>query len=258
LWWIAADGPERNVCWFAGVPVLGRSKKYPWSGRIETPARGGSSGSAVGSTKERGSHVCSTRGPVTFAGERRCRTTGCERGWLPWQVATRLRWRRGSTCCGYKEKRCRKTGSASLRLRTAMVRVGSRDCGAVKLLSTQIVCSTRRKHFVSNEVANCLQGRRQRIPTVRTVAGLGNSEDAAKSANIRACASTGCCKCLWTVGIRIATLLKSGASRQEKASACNWNGAASDEHICDGVVFHRCADVDAAGSKHLDSLLDND
>lgn len=157
-----------------------------------------------------------------------------------------------------QRERCRKTGSASLRLRTAMVRVGSRDCGAVKLLSTQIVCSTRRKHFVSNEVANCLQGRRQRFPTVRTVAELGNSEEAAKIANNRACAFTGCCKRRWTLAIRMASLLKSGASRQEKASACNWNGATSDEHFCDGVVFHRCADVDAAGSKHLDSLLDND
>jgi hypothetical protein len=35
-----------------------------------------------------------------------------------------------------------RTGSASLRLRTAMLRVGSRDCRAVKLLSTQIVRST--------------------------------------------------------------------------------------------------------------------
>jgi hypothetical protein len=127
----------------------------------------------------------------------------------------------GSACCGYKEKRCRKTGSVSLRLRTAMVRVGRRDCEAVKLLSTQFVCSTRRKHFVSNEVANCLQGRRQRFPTVRTVAELGNSEDVAKIANNSACASTGCCKRLWTPEIRMASLLKSGASRQEKASACN-------------------------------------
>src|ERR1700677_348986 len=53
-------------------------------------------------------------------------------------------------------------------------------------------------------------------------------------------------------------LLKSSASRQEKASACNRNGATSDEHFRDAVIFHRCADMDATGTKHLDSLLDDD
>jgi hypothetical protein len=151
-----------------------------------------------------------------------------------------------------------KTGSASLRLRTAMMRVGRRDCGAVKLLSTQIVCSTRRKQFVSNEDASCLQGRRQRFPTVRTVAGLGNSEEPAKSANNRACTSTACCKCPWTLGIRMVPLLKSGASRQEKASACNRNGAAADEHFCYKIIFQGCTDVNAARTKHLDSLFNDD
>jgi hypothetical protein len=47
--------------------------------------------------------------------------------------------------------------------------------------------------------------------------------------------------------IHDALLLKSRASRQEKASACNRNCAAADEHFCDDVVFDRCADVDAAG-----------
>ena len=53
-------------------------------------------------------------------------------------------------------------------------------------------------------------------------------------------------------------LLKSSASRQEKASACNRNGAATDEHFCDGVVFHRCTDVYAAGTEHLNSLFEDD
>jgi len=43
-------------------------------------------------------------------------------------------------------------------------------------------------------------------------------------------------------------LLKSRASRQEKASACNRNCATTDEHFCDDVVFDRCADKDSAGS----------
>jgi hypothetical protein len=39
-----------------------------------------------------------------------------------------------------------------------------------------------------------LAGRRQRFPTVRMVVELGNSEDAAKSVDISACASTDLCK----------------------------------------------------------------
>jgi hypothetical protein len=46
-----------------------------------------------------------------------------------------------------RESMPEKTGPTSLRLRTAIVRVGSRDCGAVKLLSTQIVCSTGESNF---------------------------------------------------------------------------------------------------------------
>src|SRR5580704_6034503 len=58
--------------------------------------------------------------------------------------------------------------------------------------------------------------------------------------------------------IEDAALLKSGASRQEKASACNGNGAASDEHICDDAVGELGLHVDAAGTKHLDTLFDDD
>ena len=58
--------------------------------------------------------------------------------------------------------------------------------------------------------------------------------------------------------IHDALLLKSGASRQEKASGCNRNGASTDEHFCDDAVFDCGADMDAAGAKHLDSLLHDD
>jgi hypothetical protein len=61
-----------------------------------------------------------------------------------------------------------------------------------------------------------------------------------------------------SLAIHKAHLLKSGASRQEKASACNRNGAATDKHFCHDVVFKCCTDVDATWAKHLDSLLDDD
>ncbi len=43
-------------------------------------------------------------------------------------------------------------------------------------------------------------------------------------------------------------LLKSSASRQEKASACNRNCAATDEHFLHDVILDRRADVNAAGT----------
>ena len=59
------------------------------------------------------------------------------------------------------------------------------------------------------------------------------------------------------LGMDDAALLKSGASRQEKASVCHGNGAASDEHICDDAAAESGLDVNAAGTKHLDALFDN-
>src|SRR5882762_5704976 len=66
--------------------------------------------------------------------------------------------------------------------------------------------------------------------------------------------------------IAIAALLKSRASGPEKASICNGNGATSDEHILhfavrrtsDSILCECRLHVDAAGSEHLDSLLEND
>jgi hypothetical protein len=58
--------------------------------------------------------------------------------------------------------------------------------------------------------------------------------------------------------IHEARLLKSSASRQEKAAACNRNCAPPDEHFCHNATFHRCADVNATRTYYLDSLLDDD
>src|SRR5882757_11073217 len=53
--------------------------------------RDGSSAPGERKTRERGSPVCSTRDQVHLSDERGCRTAGCERGFMPWQFATRLR-----------------------------------------------------------------------------------------------------------------------------------------------------------------------
>ena len=80
--------------------------------------------------------------------------------------------------------------SVSMRVQTARLRSGSRDCEAVKLLSTQIVRKTGESIFISNGAAHCMQRRRQRFPTVRMVGEVGNSEVIAKTVDIRACTFT--------------------------------------------------------------------
>ncbi|MCU1319555.1 MAG: hypothetical protein JWP98_1073, partial [Edaphobacter sp.] len=44
-------------------------------------------------------------------------------------------------------------------------------------------------------------------------------------------------------------LLKSSASRQEKASHCNETGAATDEHFRDGLAAACCRDMNTARPK---------
>ena len=89
LWWLAADGPVWRACWFAGEPVW-------WFEIPRGPAayghsaRDGPSAPGEWKTKERGSPVCSTRDQFHLSDKRGCRTAGCERGPMPWQVATRL------------------------------------------------------------------------------------------------------------------------------------------------------------------------
>jgi hypothetical protein len=84
-----------------------------------------------------------------------------------------------------------KLASPSMRVQTARLRLGSRDCGAVKLLSTQIVRKQAKAiFFISDNAARCMQRRRQRFPTVRMVGWVGNGEARAKMEDINACAST--------------------------------------------------------------------
>jgi hypothetical protein len=141
-----------------------------------------------GRRREQSSSVCSTGDQRPLSGEPGCRTAGCERSRMPAQVATRLREAQDRSAITVRidaEK-----ASASLRVQTARLRSGRRDCGAVKLLSTQIVRKQAKAIFISDNAAHCMQRRRQRFPTVRTVSELGNSEVRAKTTFFIHCAST--------------------------------------------------------------------
>ncbi len=125
-----------------------------------------------------------------------------------------------------------KLASPSMRVQTARLRLGSRDCRAVKLLSTQIVrkqakaifSSPTTRHVACNVVVNAFQqyewlaglatAKLERRSQILTLAHPPTTENGAN-----------------LLEIHDTRLLKSGASRQEKASACNRNCAATDEHF---------------------------
>ena len=182
LWWLAADGPVRCVCWFAGTPVWWCSKLPRGPAGCSPSARDGSSAPASGRRQKSKALLSAPLGiSAILSGERGCRTAGCERGRMPAQVAMRLRERKRSLCCEYSEGSMPKNGhQSSVRVQAARLRSGSRDCEAVKLLSTQIVRKTGESNFISNDAARCMQRRRQRFPTVRMVGWVGNSEVRAK------------------------------------------------------------------------------
>lgn len=120
-----------------------------------------------------------------------------------------------------------RAGIASLRYGQRYAQ-GRRDCGQPEPSLNSNCQKTRRKQFrsVSGGGALSMRGCRQRLPRVRSSTHLGNGEVRAKTSGICACASTAARKPAWTGEIDVTVLLKSGASRQEKASYCSRNGAA--------------------------------
>jgi hypothetical protein len=140
-------------------------------------ARDGPSAPGGQKTREQGSPVCSTgdqrhlvrrvKLPNRGVRERLDADAGCHAapgGTRPF-------------CCEYSESRCRKTGIGLSACANSEVALGKQsDCGAVRLLSTQIVRKQAKAISISNDAARCMRRRRQRFPTVRTVSEVGNSE----------------------------------------------------------------------------------
>jgi len=116
-----------------------------------------------------------------------------------------------------------------------MMRVRSRDCAAVERLSTQIVRSTgERTHrrwprSLCESIVNACQ-------EYEELGGLATAKLKRKEERLELAhppvSETGAN----SLTIHAGWLLKSGASRQEKASRCNGNGAATDEYLGDFVV----------------------
>ena len=141
-----------------------------------------------GRRREQSSSVCSTGDQRPLSGEPGCRTAGCERSRMPAQVATRLREAQDRSAitvridavkhrphCVCRQRGCAREGATA----------GQSSFSQLKLSENR-----RKQFFISDNAARCMQRRRQRFPTVRTVSELGNSEVRAKMRVFRRCAST--------------------------------------------------------------------
>jgi hypothetical protein len=96
---------------------------------------------------------------------------------------------KNSFCCEYIEIDAEECASCSLRVQAARLRLWSRDCGQSSFSQLKL-SENRRKQFISDGAAHCVQSRRQRSLTVRMPGWVGNGEVRAKTTNIRACTST--------------------------------------------------------------------
>jgi hypothetical protein len=178
---------------------------------------------------------------------------------MPWQVATRLQKARDRSAADtVRIDAGRNWHSTSTRVQAARLRLGSRDCdGSQASLNSDCqktgesnFSSPTTRHIACNVVVNAFQ-QYERLVNLATAKlerrwpkfWLAHPPPGENGAN--------------SLEIHDRCLLKSSASRQEKASACNRNCAATDEHFRHYVVFDRCTDVNAAGSQHLNSLLDD-
>ena len=224
-------------------------------------ARDGPSAPGERKTKERGSPVCSTRDQCPSVRRARLPNRGVRERPDAMAGCHAAPEGKKSFCCEYREESMpEKLASTSMRVQTARLRLGSRDCGAVKLLSTQIVRKQAKAIF------HLRQRGTLHATSSSTLSNSTNGWLTLATAKLErrwqildACASTDDVETAAnSLEIHDARLLKSGASRQEKASACNRNCAATDEHFRHDVVFDRRTDVNAAGTEHLNSLLDDD
>ncbi len=150
-----------------------------------------------------------------------------------------------------------KLASTSLRVQTARLRWGVATAGQSSFSQLKL-SENRRKHSSPTTLHVACNVAVNAFQQYEWFAGLATAKFERRCLIIRACTSTAAWNCACSLGICNTPLLKSSASRQEKTSACNRNGAPTYEHFCDDVVLERGADVNTTWTQHLDSLLDDD
>jgi hypothetical protein len=103
------------------------------------------------------------------------RTAGCERGCMPTQVATRLHDRKDQSAASTVGADAERPAPTILRVQTVRLRGGATTAEQSSFSQLKL-SENRRKQFISNDGTSCMQRRRQRFPTVRTVCRIGNGE----------------------------------------------------------------------------------
>jgi hypothetical protein len=160
-----------HVCRFADVPILVVQKIAPWPAFNGFSARDGSSGpgraederARLSRPLHEGSGPSVRRAMLPNRGvrERLSAMAGCH-------TAPEGK---GSLCCGYKENRClEKPGirpQCLCRQRGCAWGVATAEQSSFSQL--RLSENRRKQFFIFNDAARCMQRRRQRFPTVRTV-----------------------------------------------------------------------------------------
>jgi len=121
-------------------------------------------------TKEQGSPVCSTWDQFHLSDERSCRTAGCERGFCAMAVATRLQKARNRSAADTVRIDAGELAYDLSACAGSEVALGESRLQWQSSFSQLRLSENRRKQFfIFNNAARCMQRRRQRFPTVRTV-----------------------------------------------------------------------------------------
>ena len=138
-------------------------KTAPWSGRISLSARDGPSVPKERKTQRARLSRLLHWGSAPSVRQPGCRTAGCERA-LCWRRLPCVSIRHMILCCEYSESTMLKKSASALSARAAARCARSRGCGAVKLLSTQIVrkqakaiSSQTTQHIACSVVVNAFQ-----------------------------------------------------------------------------------------------------
>ena len=162
-----------------------------------------------------------------------------------------------SFCCEYSEGRSGRTGIDLSACAGSEVAFREQSTARQSSFSQLKLSENRRKHFISNDPACCMQRRRQRSQHYERLVSLATAKLERRRLILELAHPPLRGNVANSLEIHEVFLLKSSASRQEKPSACNRNCAPPDEHFCHDVALDRCTDMNTAWAKHLNSLLDD-
>jgi hypothetical protein len=140
--------------------------------------------------KEQGSPVCSTWDQRHLSGERRLPNRGVRERPMQCRLPRNSGRREPTVAITARDDPAKNTVSASLRVQAERLRLRRATARQSGISQLKLSEKQAKAIFISNDASHCVSCRRQRFPTVRTVAEIGNGEFRAKMNNFCPCAST--------------------------------------------------------------------